>query len=155
MSSSVWPHRRQTTRLPCLWDSPGKNNGVSCHFLIQCKKVKSEKWKWSCLVVSTQRRHGLQPTSLLHPLDFPGKSTGVGCHCVLWKLCHMYLYICCVHGKRLVHGLPTLPSRTSPLGFWTFSWYCNKIGHLGTLEYEDYFAFDKNMYLLRSEGRLW
>ena len=42
MSDSVRPHRRQPTRLPCLWDSPGKNTGVSCHFLLQCMKVKSE-----------------------------------------------------------------------------------------------------------------
>ena len=26
----------------CLWDSPGKNTGVGCHFLLQCMKVKSE-----------------------------------------------------------------------------------------------------------------
>ena len=36
------PHRRQPTRLPCPWDSPGKNTGVGCHFLLQCRKVKSE-----------------------------------------------------------------------------------------------------------------
>ena len=24
------------------WDSPGKNTGVGCHFLLQCIKVKSE-----------------------------------------------------------------------------------------------------------------
>ena len=42
MSDSVWPHRRQLTRLPCPWDSPGKNTGVGCHFLLQCMKVKSE-----------------------------------------------------------------------------------------------------------------
>ena len=35
-------HRRQPTRLPCPWDSPGKNTGVGCHFLLQCRKVKSE-----------------------------------------------------------------------------------------------------------------
>ena len=36
------PHTRQPTRLPHPWDSPGKNTGVSCHFLLQCMKVKSE-----------------------------------------------------------------------------------------------------------------
>ena len=36
------PHRRQPTRLPRPWDSPGKNTGVGCHFLLQCLKVKSE-----------------------------------------------------------------------------------------------------------------
>ena len=42
MSDSVRPHRRQATRLPRPWDSPGKNTGVGCHFLLQCMKVKSE-----------------------------------------------------------------------------------------------------------------
>ena len=42
VSDSVRPHRRQPTRLPCPWDSPGKNTGVGCHFLLQCMEVKSE-----------------------------------------------------------------------------------------------------------------
>ena len=42
VSDSVRPHRRQPTRLPHPWGSPGKNTGVGCHFLLQCKKVKSE-----------------------------------------------------------------------------------------------------------------
>ena len=42
VSDSVQPHRRQPTRLPRPWDSPGKNTGVGCHFLLQCMKVKSQ-----------------------------------------------------------------------------------------------------------------
>ena len=42
MSDSVRPQRRQPTRLPSPWDSPGKNTGVGCHFLLQCMKVRSE-----------------------------------------------------------------------------------------------------------------
>ena len=42
VSDSVPPHRRQPTRLLCPWDSPGKNIGVGCHFLLQCMKVKVE-----------------------------------------------------------------------------------------------------------------
>ena len=42
MSDSVRPHRQQPTRLSHPWDSPGKNTGVGCHFLLQCMKVKSE-----------------------------------------------------------------------------------------------------------------
>ena len=42
VSDSVQPHTRQPTRLPCPWDSPGKNTRVGCHFLLQCMKVKSE-----------------------------------------------------------------------------------------------------------------
>ena len=42
MSDSVQLDRWQPTRLPGPWDSPGKNTGVGCHFLLQCMKVKSE-----------------------------------------------------------------------------------------------------------------
>ena len=42
VSDSVQPHRQQPTRLPRPWDSPGKNTGVGCHFLLQCMRVKSE-----------------------------------------------------------------------------------------------------------------
>ena len=40
VSDSVRPQRRQPTRLPRPWDSPGKNTGVGCHFLLQCMNVK-------------------------------------------------------------------------------------------------------------------
>ena len=40
------PHRQQPTRLPCPWDSPGKNTGVGCHFLLQWVKVKLFSWVW-------------------------------------------------------------------------------------------------------------
>ena len=42
MSDSVRPHGLQPTRLSRPWDSPGKNTGVGCHFLLQCMKVESE-----------------------------------------------------------------------------------------------------------------
>ena len=71
--------------LPRPWDSPGKNTGVGCHFLLQCMKVKLLSHVWR------QQHHGLQPTRLLCPWDFPGKNTRVGCHCLLhW---HPYLLI--------------------------------------------------------------
>ena len=53
VSDSVRPHRRQPTRLPRPWDSPGKNTGVRCHFLLQCMKVKSQsEVAQSCLTPS-------------------------------------------------------------------------------------------------------
>ena len=53
MSDSVRPQRQQPTRLPRPWDSPGKNTGVGCHFLLQCMKVKSEsEVAQSCLTLS-------------------------------------------------------------------------------------------------------
>src|SRR5574337_37212 len=64
VSDSVRPHRWQPTRLPHPWDSPDKNTGVGCHFLLQCMKVKSE-----CEVTQ------LCPT-LSNPTDYslPGSS---------------------------------------------------------------------------------
>ena len=53
MSDSVRPHRWQPTRHHRPWDSPGKNTGVDCHFLLQCMKVKSEsEVAQSCLTLS-------------------------------------------------------------------------------------------------------
>ena len=53
MSDSVQAHRQQPTRLPRPWDSPGKNTGVGYHFLLQCRKVKSEsEVAQSCLTLS-------------------------------------------------------------------------------------------------------
>ena len=42
VSNSVRPQRWQPTRLHRPWDSPDKNTGVDCHFLLQGMKVKSE-----------------------------------------------------------------------------------------------------------------
>ena len=103
MIDSVQPHRRQPTRLPrpwdspgnplqcsCLenprlprpWDSPGKITGVGCHFLLQYMKVKSEtEVTQSCPTLRNCRL--VYSPWLLCPWDFPGKSTGVSCHCLL------------------------------------------------------------------------
>ena len=35
------------------WDSPGKNTGVGCHFLLQCMKVKSESEVAQCPTLAT------------------------------------------------------------------------------------------------------
>ena len=87
------PHRQQPTRLRRPWDSPGKNTGVGCHFLLQCMKVKSEsEVVQSCPTLSDPL--GLQPSRLLRPWDFPGKSTGVGCHCHLSYVYQIPEYWC-------------------------------------------------------------
>ena len=66
MSNSVRPHRWQPTRLPHPWDSPGKNTGVGCHFLLQCMKVKSEsEVAQSCLTLSDPMDCSL-PGSSIH-----------------------------------------------------------------------------------------
>ena len=66
MSDSVQPQRWQPTRLPHPWDSPGKNTGVGCHFLLQCMKVKSEsEVVQSCPTLSDPMDCG-PPSSSVH-----------------------------------------------------------------------------------------
>ena len=48
------------------WDSPGKNTGVACHFLLQCMKVKSEsEVAQSCPTLSDPMDRSL-PGSSVH-----------------------------------------------------------------------------------------
>ena len=60
------PHRREPTRLRHPWDSPGKNTGVGCHFLLQCMKVKSEsEITQSCPTLSNPMDCSLPGSSIL------------------------------------------------------------------------------------------
>ena len=69
VSDSVRPHRWKPTRLLCLWDSPSKNTGVGCHFLLQCMNVKSEsEVAQSCLTLSDPMDCSL-PGSSIHGIS--------------------------------------------------------------------------------------
>ena len=89
------PIRRQPTRLPRPWDSPGKNTGVGCHFLLQCMNVESEsEVAQSCL-------------TLFIFFNFT----------ILYWFCHISKWIC--HRYTCVpHPEPSslLPPHTIPLG---------------------------------------
>ena len=104
------PLRQQPTRLPRPWDSPGKNTGVGCHFLLQCMKVKSESQAaQSCPTLSDPMDCSL-PGSSIHGI-FQARvlewSAIAFSDIVYWKLAkklafrcsHLYTYlyteICC------------------------------------------------------------
>ena len=84
MSDSVRPHRRQPTRLPCPWDSPGKDTGVGCHFLLQCMKVESEVAQ-SCPTFSDPMDcslpgssiHGFSRQEYWSGMPFPNKAQAI------------------------------------------------------------------------------
>ena len=69
MSNSVRPHRWQPTRLPHPWDSPGKNTGVGCHFLLQIQKLTlgliyqefSSDLGWASHCYGTKFDHKMSP----------------------------------------------------------------------------------------------
>ena len=86
VSNSVQPHRLQPTRLSHR-DSPGKNTGVGCDFLLQCMKVKSEsEVAQSCptLCDPMDWRRKWQPTPVFLPGESQGRGSLVGCR--LWGL---------------------------------------------------------------------
>ena len=126
MSDSVRPHRQQPTRLSRPWDSPGKNTGVGCHFLLQCMKVKSEsEVLQSCPTLSDPMECSL-PGSSVHGIfqarvlewaaiaSAPYQSPGLVVHnhrtqafvsesSVLYWLCGM--------GKLFKHSKPWFPHK--------------------------------------------
>ena len=100
MSDSVRPHRRQPSRLLCPWHSPGKNYGVSCHFPLQCMKVKSEnEVAQSCPTLSDPMDCSL-PGSSVHGI-FQARvlewvaiaSTHFPCSLQNWSNCRTVLYL--------------------------------------------------------------
>ena len=66
MSDSVRPQRRQPTRLPRPWNSPGTNTGVGCHVLLQCMKVKSESEVAQSCPTLSDPMHCSLPGSSVH-----------------------------------------------------------------------------------------
>ena len=104
MSDSVRPHRRQPTRLPHPWDSPGKNTGVGCHFFLQCVKVKSEsEVAQPCPTLSDPMDcsppgssvHGIFQARVLEWVSLPSPYST--------RLCFIYLIIFIyIHGNSLV-----------------------------------------------------
>ena len=87
MSDSVGPHRWQPTKLPHPWDSPGKNTGVGCQFLLQCMKVKSEsKVAQSCPTLRNPMDRSL-PGSSIHGFSRQEYWSGVllgGVNEIIW-----------------------------------------------------------------------
>src|SRR5574341_1021360 len=106
MSDSVGPHRRQPTRLPHPRDSPGKNNGVGCHFLLQCLKVKSEsEVTQSCLTPSDlmdcsppgSSVHGIFQARVLEWVPLPSAKCSLGISDFLEEissLSHSIVFFC-------------------------------------------------------------
>ena len=116
MSDSVQPHRRQSTRLRLPWDSPGKNTGVVCHFLLQCMKVKSEsEVAQSCLTFSDPMDcsppgspvHGTFQARVLEWgaiafCDYPYKYTLIMYKCIL---IYILFVICIPFPSKIVNTL--------------------------------------------------
>ena len=81
-----YPIDGKPTRLLCPWDSPGKNTGLGCHFLLQRMKVKSEhEVAQSCLTLHNPMDcslpgssvHGIFQARVLENISIKGKLGGL------------------------------------------------------------------------------
>ena len=95
------------TRLPRPWDSPGKNTGVGCHFLLQCMKVKSEsEVAQSCPTLSDpldcsppgSSIHGIFQARVLEWVPLPSP---MRIHYVMFIFC-VYLKFCGIRIKKII-----------------------------------------------------
>ena len=87
MSNSVRHHRRQPTRLPCPWDSAGKNTGVGCHFLLRCAHYIQVIYFYRYKFVSLNPFH-IDPSS--SPLAYDvcrSEAACIHCCCLVTKSC--------------------------------------------------------------------
>ena len=120
MSDSVRPHRRQPTRLPRSWDSPGKNTAVGCHFLLQCMKVNSESEVAQSCPTLHNPMDCSPPGSAVHGI-FQARVLGVGGGAIAFSAFESsgpHKRGCvCVHAKSLPSCLtPCDPMDCSPPG---------------------------------------
>ena len=132
MSDSVRPHRRPPTRLLCPWDSPGKNTGVGCHFLLQCMKVKSESEVAQLYPTLSNLMDCSLPGSSVHGI-FQARVLEWGaiafsylllvkhqnhtCQCLGWFLCQKIGKFPCALVTKPNLGLPTQSSTAKPI-YW-------------------------------------
>ena len=65
MSNSVRPHGLQPTRLLRPWDSPGKNTGVGCHFLLHVQQPRPKK-KVNCRSTGEGIHNGVHVHNGIH-----------------------------------------------------------------------------------------
>ena len=101
-------HRRQPTRLLCPWDSPGKNTGVGCHFLLQCMKVKSEgKVAQLCPTLSDPMDCSL-PGSSVHGI-FQARVLEWGA--IAFSTCEVYVFSILLRRHPMSKGKGEAPAR--------------------------------------------
>ena len=83
---------------PHPWDSPGKNTGVGCHFLLQCMKVKSEsEVVQSCPTLNNPMEYS-PPGSSVHGIF---QARVLGCHCQIIRRMSQWMRNC----RLLTKGL--------------------------------------------------
>ena len=124
MSDSARPHRQQPIRLPRPWDSPGKNTGVGCHFLLQCMQVKSESEVAQLCLALSDPMDCNPPGSSIHGI-FQARVLEWGAiafSVVTFKYVKNTNLRCFQNSKYIIHKRKSLPgeSSRSTKSIWRF-----------------------------------
>ena len=126
VSDSVQPHRLLPTRLLRPWDSPGKNTGAGCHFLLQCMKVESEsEVAQSCLTLNDPMECSL-PGSSIHGIFWATELEWGAIAFSQYSILHIYMEFrkivtTTLYGVRLFPGPWTVDCQTPlPMEFYPF-----------------------------------
>ena len=113
MSDFLWSYGLWPSRLLCPWDSPGKNTGVGCHFLLWFLPYSdmNQPWVYMC---PPSRTH-LPPPSPSHP-SVSSQCTSpehpVSCiNLEWWTISHMVIYMFQCYSLKSSHPrlLPQSP----------------------------------------------
>ena len=109
------PQRRQPTRLPHPWDSPGKNTRVGFHFLLQSMKVKSESEVAQLCLTLRNPMDCSPPGSSAHGIFQARVLEWVAIAFSLLSLPPSNIWIpSMIYNRYLVTSVPSLSCATSP-----------------------------------------
>ena len=113
-SNSLQPHGFQLTKILCPWDSPGKNTGVGCHFLLQGIFPQPRGQPESLSVASSF--FTIEPPGKLRPKALWLKSLQgeqVGWASPVWSLCSSpwSLWDSSSYSPAAIHSSPDAGSR--------------------------------------------
>ena len=132
MFDSVRPPRRQPTRLPRPWDSPGKNTGVRCHFLFQCMKVKVKSLSrvrlsdpMDCSLTGSSV-HGIFQARVLEWGAIAFSEIPYICISILYWCFSFWLTSLCIIGSSFIHLI-----RTDSNVFFFFSIFLKSLRRTG------------------------
>ena len=102
-------------QVPSPWDSPGKNTGVGCHFLLQCMKVKVKSLSCVRFLATPWTATYQAPLSMgfsrqeyWNGLPLPSPYPAIGEHILLAQLFVNYAKICHLLGNFIFLSFPIL-----------------------------------------------
>ena len=105
------PHRRQPTRLPRPWDSPGKNTGVGCHFLLHINTkamlIATFHWKFDIICYAAAVNYYIYLIWVFYWEYTTANKKTAALFILDWReMCNIEILSICLLGTDLIWGSP-------------------------------------------------